>query len=175
MSRATASDARVDQLAEDLASLSLEVQRLRQRVAELEGQLPGNSARSSSDFSLVEPQSVAPETNRVAGYSVGTEREQIARDIGRWLRRALDGRPRGPSGRDRIQLSSRYYVVCRDIHGAVHNPPLLFSSWRLAKENCFRQGEPGDAIFVGLPSKTEIEIALRAASLSLPAALGQQQ
>jgi hypothetical protein len=66
-------------------------------------------------------------------------------------------------------------VVCRDIHGAVHDPPLLFSSWRLAKESRFRQGEPGDAIFVGLPSKTEIEIALRAAALQLPAALGQQQ
>ena len=175
MSRATASDARVDQLAEEFARLSVEVQSLRQRVTELEGQLPGISARSSSDFSLVEHQSVAPETSRAAGYCVGSEREQIARDIGLWLRRALDGRPRGPSGRDRIQLSSRFYVVCRDIHGAVHNPPLLFSSWKLAKESCFRQGEPGDAIFVGLPSKTEIEIALRSASLRLPAALGQHQ
>ena len=117
---------------------------------------------------MVDPPTVLtnPEpAQRTAGYCVGTEREQTAREIGCWLRRALDGRPRGPSGRDRIQLASRFYLVCRDIHGNLRNPPLLFSSWKLAKEVCCRQGEPGDAVFIGLPSK-EIEIALQGAAMT---------
>eukprot|EP00435_Cladocopium_sp_Y103_P024499 s82_g6.t1 len=84
------------------------------------------------------------------------------------------GLPRGPSGREQIQLAPRFYLVCRDINGTEHNPPLLFTTWRQAKAVCFRQGEPGDAVFVGLPTKTEVEIAVRAAELRLPAALGQQ-
>ena len=177
MSQSTATDPLVQRLVADFSALSLEVQRLRERVSDLETQLGGTSARSSGSFSLVEPPSVSenPEPEqRSAGYCVGTERERIAREIGLWLRRALEGRPRGPSGRDRIQLASRFYLVCRDIQGRVHNPPLLFTSWKLAKEVCCRQGEPGDAVFIGLPSKSEIEIALQSAALEVPAALRQQ-
>ena len=136
MSHVTATDPLVQRLVSDFAGLSLEVQRLRERVSELESQVGGNSARSSGSFFLVEPPNVSgpPESSqRPAGYCVGTEREQIAREIGLWLRRALDGRPRGPSGRDRIQLASRYYLVCRDIQGKVRNPPLLFSGRLLRK------------------------------------------
>lgn len=40
-----------------------------------------------------------------------TERERIARDIGLWLRKCLNGQQRGPSGRDKLRgLASRYYI-----------------------------------------------------------------
>lgn len=171
-------DLLVTELAAKVAALTLEVHSLKERVMVLEQQLPTNSARSTSSFSVVDPppserhSSTPPQ--RGAGYCVGSDREQLAREIGRWLRRALEGHPRGPSGRDQIKLASRFYVVCRDIDGVVHNPPLLFETWRAAKAVCFRQGEPGDAVFVGLPTKTEVEIAVRAAELQLPAALGRQ-
>ena len=137
-------DLLVTELAAKVAALTLEVHSLKERVVVLEQQLPTNSARSSSSFSVVDPppserhSSTPPQ--RGAGYCVGSDREQLAREIGRWLRRALEGRPRGPSGRDQIKLASRFYVVCRDIDGVVHNPPLLFETWRAAKGRVLPSG-----------------------------------
>lgn len=102
---------------------------------------------------------------------MGDRREGIARNIGLWLRRALNGADRGPSGRAEIGLASRIYLVCRDIEGGVHNPPLVFFTWAAARDRCVRQGDPGDSVFIGLPTKTEAEIALRSAGLSIPASL----
>lgn len=183
-SKVTASDLVVQRLERELASLRLEVGALRGRVEALEGSAAQDSV---SDFSLITEQP-APNSNtlpsgesriaggesRIAGYCVGTAREEICRSIGQWLRRALSGLPRGPSGRERIDLASRFYLVCRDIHGNDHNPPLFFSSWKAAKDLCFHRGEPGDSVFIGLPTKTEEVICVEAAGLQLPPSLRGQ-
>ena len=162
-------DLLVTELAAKVAALTLEVHSLKERVMVLEQQLPTNSARSSSSFSVVDPPPSERHSNtppqRGAGYCVGSDREQLAREIGRWLRRALEGHPRGPSGRDQIKLASRFYVVCRDIDGVVHNPPC-----------CLR---PGERRRPCAPSgrtwgRSLCRAAVRAAELQLPAALGRQ-
>ena len=58
--------------------------------------------------------------------------------------------------------------------GNDHNPPLFFSSWKAAKDLCFHQGEPGDSVFIGLPTKTEAVICVEAAGLQLPPSLRGQ-
>eukprot|EP00434_Breviolum_minutum_P010322 symbB.v1.2.009108.t1/scaffold573.1/size222803/17 len=89
------------------------------------------------------PQSPYPETGSAAaelpsfptssvatpatGASGGTnlteaERVQLARDAGGFLRLCLTGEQRGTSGRDRLRLSSKVYVLFRDIQGTLHNP-----------------------------------------------------
>ena len=173
----TACDLVVKRLERELAALRLEVEALRGRVEAVEGAAARDSV---SEFSVVteilgqDPNVLPSGEPRSAGYCVGTTREEICRSIGQWLRRALAGLPRGPSGRERIGLASRYYLVCRDIHGQDHNPPLFFASWKAAKDSCFRAGEPGDSVFIGLPTKTEALICVEAAGLQLPPSLRGQ-
>lgn len=175
-SKVTASDPVVQKLERELASLRLEVGALRGRVEALEGSAAQDSV---SDFSLVTEQApnsttVTSGEPRTAGYCVGTAREEICRSIGQWLRRALSGLPRGPSGRERIDLASRFYLVCRDSRGQDYNPPLFFSNWKAAKDLCFHRGEPGDSVFIGLPTKTEAVICIEAAGLQLPPSIRGQ-
>ena len=93
------------------------------------------------------------------------ERDNIARGIGAWIRRCLDGLPRQTSGRDHNPLQSRYWVAVRSISGETHNPPLVFSSWSSAK-GCVKRGSyTGDSIFFGVPSQREASTAIFAADL----------
>ena len=46
-------------------------------------------------------------------------RASAAADVGRFLARACAGENRGASGRDRIQLASRYYIVLAGFDGIV--------------------------------------------------------
>lgn len=62
--------------------------------------------------------------------------EQVAREIGVWLRRGLAGQNRGSSGRGQVALASRVYLVVRDVRGNEHSPPLVFTSWSAAKRHC---------------------------------------
>ena len=101
----------------------------------------------------------------------GAARNQILKQIGLWIRRALAGNRRGLSGREKIPQANQYYLVVKDFSGRVHDPPLFFRAWSSAKPYCQQSGQFGDSIFVGLPSQAEVRIAVRAAGLDLPAAL----
>ena len=99
------------------------------------------------------------------------ERRQIAEEVGRFLRRCVAGEPRGSSGRDRLQLASRHWVVIRDFNGQDHSPPLIFSRFSDCRALVKRGSDCGDSIFVGLPSKSDIRRALLAGGYLLPAEL----
>ena len=60
---------------------------------------------------------------------VSEERREIACSIGQWLKRSVAGEIRGPSGRDQINLPSKFYIVVRDIDLKVRSRPLIFFSW----------------------------------------------
>lgn len=109
-----------------------------------------------------------------SGYQVGSVRESVARGIGQWIKSCLAGDLRGPSGRERVNLQSRVYLVVRDIQGQVHNPPLVFDSWRQCSEVVIREKQAGDSIYIGLPTKTEARIALTAAGLHISPALTER-
>lgn len=108
----------------------------------------------------------------VAVSELSRERIEVAGDIGAWVKRCLAGQLRGLSGRERVQLASRYYLVFRTFDQAVHNPPLVFCSWREAKARVYStEGQPSDSVFVGLPTKAEARLVVQSAGFSEPSAL----
>ena len=102
-------------------------------------------------------------------------RVKVAEDVGLFLARALSGGVRGTSGRERLSLASKIYIVCRDAAGLTFEEPLVTSSFSRVKELCFvggRGSDPGQSVFVGLPSQAEVRLALSAARLPCPALSG---
>lgn len=107
----------------------------------------------------------APVSPQVRDPISWEDRDRIARGIGAWIRRCLDGAPRQSSGRDRIPLQSRYWVVVKSITGETFNPPLVFNCWYRAKDLVKRGSQTGDSIFFGVPSQREASTAILAAGL----------
>eukprot|EP00438_Fugacium_kawagutii_P014015 Skav204090 [mRNA] locus=scaffold3129:371114:378324:+ [translate_table: standard] len=123
--------AELSQLRDEVASLTELVRDLRlqltaaeERLSILESRTPGGSSTAAAGFS-------APATTAPAGpgYRVGSHREAVAKQIGDWIRRGLEGLPLGPSGRDQVSERSRCYIVVRDSEGVVHDPPRFFERW----------------------------------------------
>ena len=161
-------------LTADLRDLAKENKALVARVGELEGRVNELEEKGSdSGFDLVRaevaptpvPSQAAPS---VVAVGIPADRLAIARQIGRWLRECLGEGPKGKSGRDRVSLPSRLYIVVRSVGREVHNPPKIFYKWSAAKPWVSVRGDLGDNIFVGLPSEAEAIEAVRAGGFSLP-------
>ena len=150
-------------LEQEVQVLRDEVHLLCERVRHLEIQL-SSSARASAPSSTTS-------SVELAGSALSAERLAAAKDVGRWITRCLNNQHRGLSGRERISLASRLYLVIRDFEGVIRSPPLVLFSWRETSAIVSPRGQPGDSIYVGLPSKEEARLALREAGLSLPPAL----
>lgn len=100
------------------------------------------------------------------------ERIEAAEKAGQFLKRALSGGLLGTSSRDQLNIQSRVYVLCRDIHGKCYNPPQVhraFSTLKPLVKNS--EGLLGDSVFIGLPTLWEAKIAVRAAGLEWSASL----
>ena len=100
---------------------------------------------------------------------VDAERAQIAEEAGRFLRRALDGTHRGTSGRERLRVSSRYYLLLREHSGVLHNPAQLHRSWNSIKPLVKPFGDCGTSVFIGWPTVQEARICCEAAGVAWPA------
>ena len=97
------------------------------------------------------------------------ERIRVAEELGAFIRRSLNGDHRGASGRDKIKLSNRLYILRRDIHGQTYNPPRLFQTFTALKPLVKNSaGQCGDAVFIGVPSQWEARIVIRSAGLEWP-------
>ena len=167
-------------LREELRHLTLRVDRQGDQLNELSESLAGTSVQSFEVVSSARVSTV-PAGSQAAGHATGCEaadpvgpypwplREAVARDIGAFLKRCLDGEHRGESGRDRIKgLQSRVYIVVRDFDREVYNPPLLLKTFGEVKGYCKRDGSCGDSIFIGVPSYHEASIAVSGAGLFWP-------
>ena len=100
------------------------------------------------------------------------EREAICVDIGRFVARCISGSHRSASGRDRIPLTSRLWVIVRDYWGQIYTPVKVVRSWSSCKNLCKPgNSECGDSVFVGLPSEREARKVVHAASLLWPQAI----
>lgn len=92
------------------------------------------------------------------------EREQICDGIAAFLVRALRGENRGTSGRERLVLASRIWLVeDRSIDGEEFRPLRVFRTFGACKALVKRGHICGDSVFVGLPSERE---ARRVAAIS---------
>ena len=147
-------------LREDLAALTLSVARLTERVAALEVR-----DREGSEFEVVSEgatadRSVASAAGPVSTAGLSTLRVEVAEEVGRFLGRACRGEHRGPSGRHKVNLSSRVYIVLAGFDGRLLPAPKLFSTFAQVRDLCQRGPDSGDSIFVGLPSQAEAALAL---------------
>lgn len=157
---------------EDFESLREELERLRIRV-DRQGEeiraLQSDRAAASSETASTAFEVVEPASSTGTGTLTWAFRERVAREIGGFLRRSLDGRDRGASGRHQLgDLQSRIYIVVRDIEGNVFNPPRLEDRFFRVRALCQRGNDWGDSIFIGLPSRREALIAVAAAGLLQP-------
>jgi hypothetical protein len=96
------------------------------------------------------------------------EREAICADIGSWLAKSLRGGHRGPSGRDRIPLGSRVWLVARDFTGTVFDPVRVCHNFTDCKALVKRGSDTGESIFIGVPSEREAKLVVARAHLSWP-------
>lgn len=147
-------------LREDHRALEEEVRRLRRSIAGLPATTGSPRGQSEADFSasgigsgterrtapspsysgLHTSQASSGEWSRVAPSAPSgsnpiswARREEIADNIGLWIRRCLAGQPRGTSTRDQNPYQSRLWIVVKSIDDEVYNPALVFRSWTGAK------------------------------------------
>lgn len=125
--------------------------------------VPFVTGPESSAWTVVQEEGETPAPDRGTPAELSWAfREQVSREIGAFLRRALSGAQRGLSGREKTrQLWSKIYLVCRDHSGALYNPVKVLTSYTATKDLCARAGEFGDSVFVGLPSIREVLIGPR--------------
>eukprot|EP00435_Cladocopium_sp_Y103_P066336 s255_g28.t1 len=169
-------------LREEFRHLTLRVDRQEDRLSELSDSVSAISGQSIEVVSSVGGASSAPAANSVSGAAgsiaepidpVGpyswSLRDAVARDIGAFLKRCLEGDHRGESGRDRTKgLQSQVCIVVRDFDRRVYNPPLLLKTFSEVKRICKRDGSCGDSVFIGVPSYREASLAVSAAGLQWP-------
>lgn len=156
----------VQALRAELAALRNEVRALTDRVIELESQVGFELVGGIS--STAEP----PEDWRGTEIEIKAEdtegRRKLAEGIGRFLRRAVDGDLLGSSGREKLKLQNRCYLVIADYEGRLLPSPLFTTSFQEVRGRCKRGPELERSIFVGLATKWEARVALEAGRFEVP-------
>lgn len=172
-----AGEEQVAELQQLVQALTIRVDALEQRLETLEASNSGAGFEvvgdTSAGYSAGAPESAEVEAGEFGGPYCWTYRETVAKEIGQFLRRAIDGSSRGSSGREKLgKLTSRYYLVIRDVGGnSYHHPVRVLTRFNDVRALCQHKGEWGDSIFVGVPSKREGSIAARTAGLTWPASI----
>lgn len=189
--------AEVSDLRDELELLRSEVSRLRRSLADIRlgvgacEPVAEYSGESEDSYSVVSeyPASSAPRSlaegyttsgslvNRASTPSVAAgppcvlswkAREDIADEIGSFIARSVAGHHRGPSGREKVPLASRLWVVVRDYAGQIYSPVKVVRSWSSAKILVKKGQDCGDSIFVGFASEREGRRAIAVAGLEWP-------
>ena len=172
--------AEIEAVRASIEALQVRLENLEERLEEIRGAEDERAERGSLAAGEVSRGSrVEDSTNWSQISSVGSSvtvvdpedragRERLAGDIGRWIRRALSGDFRGSSGRDRLRLQNRLYLVFSDFEGVPLSPPLLVDRFSEVKRLCKRGSDCGRAVFVGVASKWEAEIIFREAGFATP-------
>ena len=138
--------ARLDRQQDDLASLTASFEELsvRGEDSRIGGSDFGGSTISTTHTEVVSTASntlpvARPYPNPAPAVLTWAQREEIARELGVWLRRALEGEHRQASGRDRLPLASRYYLVVKDYVGTTYEHPILvFNRFSRVRDLCQR-------------------------------------
>ena len=189
--------AEVRDLRDELELLRSEVSRLRRSLADIRlggssfDPLVEYSAESEDSYSVVSEypaSSAGPSAgggyttsgslvNRATTPSVAAgppcvlswkAREDIADEIGSFIARSVAGEHRGPSGREKVPLASRLWVIVRDYAGQIYSPVKVVRSWSSAKILVKKGQDCGNSIFVGFASEREGRRAIAVAGLNWP-------
>ncbi len=163
----------------EVEALRAAVEVLRVRVGILERSRAAESqevaAPSEFSYSVVSAAVVEPPYPRSGGLASGIvdvedseARLAVAQQIGCFLRRCVEGRPRGSSGRDRVRLPNTCYVIVGDFTGRILEVPRFEESFAEVRRICKKGPDCGRSIFVGFPSAWEARAALEAGSFLVP-------
>ena len=169
---------KVEALRRGLETLTLRVEGIEARLREAEdrGSVSGYTVVSAgvSSSAPVAVFSAPPTALRSSPVTAPVQpedtegRRRLAEEIGQFLRRSVAGQPRGTSGRDRLSLQNRCYVVVADHTGVVQQPPKFYSAFAPVRDQCKRGSDCGSSSFVGFATKWEARVALRAGGFALP-------
>ena len=100
------------------------------------------------------------------------EKEEAAKETGRFFVRCCRGENRGNSGRSRIKLPNHYYVLVRSFAGELyHGPVRVFRSYQDIRPFVShpQTGKFGDSVFAGFNSQWEAQVAVAEAGYGWPA------
>ena len=177
------SSSEVRALQAEIAALRARLEVQEERIKRLEegGAARSEAAESFNRSELWEGQSVGGQSS-LGSYSVITvpeivqkddigARVALARACGAFLKRALEGDFRGGSGRDKLRLGSRVYVVAADYSGQRFDPPKVFFDFGSVKAVCKSGNQCGRAVFLGFASQWEAKEAVLTAGLTRPVEL----
>lgn len=155
-----------DQILTALSQIRSELHSLVERVDNLEAQV------LSESFEIVGSEPTPPAASGASTVPSELERTEAAKQTGQFFRRALLGQPRGETGRSRVKLQNRIYIVIRRFDGTVHTDPVgVYTQFSLVKAITAEGGRGnqfGDSIFAGFASAWEAKVAVRDAGFSWP-------
>ena len=98
-------------------------------------------------------------------------RRELAAEIGRFLGRAAQGDFRGSSGRDRLRLASRCYIVVKTFEGNTLPTPLFTQQFTEVRRLCKRGSDCGASVFIGLATIWEAKVVIQHSGLPTPVSL----
>lgn len=159
-----------------LADLTVRVNRVIEAIEDYEFEVverpepTGAAAAAPAVSESTGTTSSTPAATGAAAYT-HSEREAAARETGDFFVRCLSGEPRGSSGRGRIRLQNRIYVVIRFFAGEVFTKPVVvLQQYSQVKQLvCHPRAESfGDSIFAGFPSRWEAQLAVATAGYDWP-------
>ena len=150
-----------------------------QRIQKLEETKAESGLEESCSVSEVVEKRSEASLNTLGSYSVVTSkgpvspgdtgaRLQLARECGAFLLRALSGDHRQSSGRDRLRLPSKVYVVLADFGGRRQYPARVFYNFQECKALCKSGSSCGQSVFLGFATAWEAEEALVSAGFAWP-------
>ena len=171
-----------------LRALSLRVDNQEDRLEEVRSSVAGSVAgdqsvvsavssplqvpASSGSYSFVTSAPSAPfvPSEPTASDDQWSFRDSVAREIGQFLRRAVDRQHRGNSGREKLgKIPSQFYIIVRDFRGCEYRDPVrIVRNFREVANLCKRGSDCGDSVFVGVPTLREAEIAVKSGGLGWP-------
>ena len=176
-------DSEIRELAERVRVLELENRDLRGRVDRLERgagaqtTTPSTPPTATSAFepptrteaaAAASPAPAGPTLPR-RSLELSETRREAAVSVGQFFRRCLQGQPRGLSGREKVDLASRVYVLVRDFEDKIYDPVRVFNRWGDIKPLVSRAGNQlGDSVFAGFTTVQEAQIAVASAQLTWP-------
>lgn len=152
-------------LSAELEAISASLQALQIRVEGFEERLQGYLRREESrteedfrssrspggsvaDLSSMSRHSYSQVSSVVIDPTSDSARAALAREIGLFMARCLRGDIRGTSGRYRLRLQNRLYVVAADYNGQKFNPPVVVERFSEVRALCKRESDCGSSVFV---------------------------
>lgn len=164
------SSAEVRALRDEVESLRAEVSRLARQLESLERLVHTPLA---PPFELVGDEGYvggivadSADPSEQGPYS-WTFRESVAKEVGVFIKKELQGEIRMISGREKIrELKTRFYLIARGFDGTTYNPVVVTTTLARARQLCQRGSEFGRSFFIGVPTTREGRIAVLEAGLT---------